>query len=102
MSELRSCVKNESSFLYKKGETADDLPFFLIYINVYFSLYITLLAPLVICIASGCSLMNVSMWRMRLSSRISSTAMRMPVSSTSPKPSLMAVPKSYIVGESPM
>lgn len=50
------------------------------------SLYITLLAPLVSCSASGCSAMKLSMWRMRFSSSISSMAIRMPVSSTSPKP----------------
>lgn len=50
------------------------------------SLYITLLAPLVSCSASGCSAIKLSMWRMRFSSRISSMAIRMPVSSTSPKP----------------
>ena len=47
-----------------------------------FSLYITLLAPLVIFRASGCSLMNESIWRTRFSSSISSTAIKMPVSST--------------------
>ena len=36
--------------------------------------------------ASGCSLTKLSMWRMRFSSKISSTAIRIPVSSTSPKP----------------
>lgn len=50
------------------------------------SLYITLLAPLVSCSASGCSAIKLSMWRMRFSSSISSMAIRMPVSSTSPKP----------------
>lgn len=50
------------------------------------SLYITLLAPLVNCSASGCSAIKLSMWRMRFSSSISSMAIRMPVSSTSPKP----------------
>ena len=50
------------------------------------SLYITLLAPLVSCSASGCSAMKLSMWRMRFSSSISSMAIRMPVSSTSPNP----------------
>lgn len=50
------------------------------------SLYITLLAPLVSCSASGCSAIKLSMWRMRFSSSISSMATRMPVSSTSPKP----------------
>ena len=50
------------------------------------SLYITLLAPLVSCSASGCSAMKLSMWRMRFSSSISSMAIKMPVSSTSPKP----------------
>lgn len=50
------------------------------------SLYITLLAPLVSCSASGCSAIKLSMWRIRFSSSISSMAIRMPVSSTSPKP----------------
>lgn len=50
------------------------------------SLYITLLAPLVSCSASGCSAIKLSMWRMRFSSSISSMAIRMPVSSTSPNP----------------
>ena len=50
------------------------------------SLYITLLAPLVSCSASGCSAMKLSMWRMRFSSSISSMAIKMPVSSTSPNP----------------
>lgn len=50
------------------------------------SLYITLLAPLVSCSDSGCSAIKLSMWRMRFSSSISSMAIRMPVSSTSPKP----------------
>lgn len=50
------------------------------------SLYITMLAPLVSCSASGCSAIKLSMWRMRFSSSISSMAIRMPVSSTSPKP----------------
>lgn len=50
------------------------------------SLYITLLAPLVSCSASGCSAIKLSMWRMRFSSSISSMAIRIPVSSTSPKP----------------
>lgn len=50
------------------------------------SLYITLLAPLVSCSASGCSAIKLLIWRTRFSSKISSTAMRIPVSSTSPKP----------------
>lgn len=50
------------------------------------SLYITLLAPLVSCSASGCSAIKLSMWRIRFSSSISSMAIKMPVSSTSPKP----------------
>lgn len=50
------------------------------------SLHITLLAPLVSCSASGCSAIKLSMWRMRFSSSISSMAIRMPVSSTSPNP----------------
>lgn len=50
------------------------------------SLYITLLAPLVSCSASGCSAIKLSMWRIRFSSSISSMAIRMPVSSTSPNP----------------
>lgn len=50
------------------------------------SLYITLLAPLVSCSASGCSAIKLSMWRIRFSSSISSMAIKMPVSSTSPNP----------------
>ena len=50
------------------------------------AVYITLLAPPVTCGAPGRSAIKLSMWRMRFSSSISSMAIRMPVSSTSPKP----------------
>ena len=51
---------------------------------------------------SGFYCTKVLMWRMRFSSNISSTSIRMPVSSTSPKVSLMAVPNIFIVGLRPM
>ena len=53
---------------------------------LYFSLYIILFCPVVSSNVSRFSAMKLSMWRTRFSSKISSTAMRMPVSSTSPKP----------------
>ncbi len=54
--------------------------------GLYFSLYIILFCPVVSSNVSRFSAMKLSMWRTRFSSKISSTAMRMPVSSTSPKP----------------
>ena len=51
---------------------------------------------------SGCSWAKVSMCLILFSSRISSVAMRIPVSSTSPNSWLTAVPKTRIVGLSPM
>ena len=47
----------------------------------------------------GLSFLKVLMWRSRRSEKISEMVMRMPVSSTSPNSSLMAVPKNFIVGE---
>ena len=51
---------------------------------------------------SGCSSTKESMWRIRFCSRISSTAIRMPVSSTSPNSWFTAVPNMRMVGLSPM
>lgn len=62
-------------------------PFGRVGVGAYILLFITMSSPLVMLSRhSGCSFTNDSMWRTRLLSNISSTAMRMPVSSTSPKP----------------
>ena len=62
-------------------------PFGRVGVGSYILLFITMSSPLVMLSRhSGCSFTNDSMWRTRLLSNISSTAMRMPVSSTSPKP----------------
>ena len=62
----------------------------------------TLFAPEVNFIEAGFCFANDSIYRTYLSCIISSTAIKIPVSSTFAKSAFIAVPKIFIVGESPI